>query len=285
MATKWQLVRARLAEPYRVTVQKEETFEATGTYQVNYANLLFLGLTALGVVALLTFALVALTPLRRLVPGYGVADERAEVIALNNALREIQKRVNAQEAYTANVRDVLVGDIEPPEVEDVEMGSFPDSALNVDRIPEDERLRADVSASARRTDAEVAGDLDLENIDFSAPLEGSISSTFDPADRHFGIDVTAPAETEVRAVLDGYVVSADFTRATGNVIALQHAGNLITLYKHNASLLKRIGDHVSAGDPIAIVGNTGTRTDGPHLHFEIWHRGRPVDPVAFVPFD
>jgi len=288
MATSWQQLRTRLAEPFRVTVQREETFEEVNTYSVNVANLLAIGLAAGVAVALLTFAIVAVTPLRSLMPGYGQINERSELVELNRELRAIEEKVAAQEAYTANVQRILVGDVEQYDdaAEAPEVIKFPDSALNVARIPEDEALRQDVANSKVRYSVSSDGaSVPLQELHFTAPLRGKVSAPFDPTDRHFGVDVVAPAKSPITSILDGYVVDAQWSLETGNVIAVQHPGELLSFYKHNSSLLKRRGERVQAGEAIAIIGNTGTRTDGPHLHFELWHRGQPVNPVSFVTFE
>lgn len=287
MASRWQTLRARLVEPFRVTVQREETFEEVRTYSVNLANVAALIVSACVVTALLTYLLIAITPLRTLLPGFGRINERSELVELNRELRELQEQVDAQEAYTANVQRILVGDVSQYDEAAVAeaVPNFPDSSLRVDRIPEDEQLRQDVArARTRYADGPNSAGVPLDQLQLTPPLLGAVSSRFDPQDRHFGIDVVAPAESPVKATLDGYVVEASWTAQTGNVIAVQHANELISFYKHNSRLLKRRGERVRAGEAIAIVGNTGTRTDGPHLHFELWYRGQPLDPVGLIAF-
>ena len=288
MASKWQQMRARITEPFRVTVQREETFEEVNTYSVNLANLLLLAAAGATAVALLTVALIALTPLRTLMPGFGAINERSELVRLNRNLREIEAKVAAQEAYTSNVQRILVGDVSQYDdaAEAPATNLFPDSALHVDRIPEDEQLRQDVANSKTRYQGSTSSSgIPLDQLHLTAPIRGTVSSAFDPADRHFGIDVVAPANTPIKSTLDGYVIEAGWSLETGNVIAIQHPSELISFYKHNSELLKRRGDHVSAGEAIAVIGNTGTRTDGPHLHFELWHRGQAINPAAFVTFE
>ena len=291
MPDRWQTLRARLAEPFRITVIREETFEEVDTYSVNWANVLALAAAGVVAVALATFGVVAVTPLRTLLPGFGAIDERSELVQLNRELRELERTVGAQTAYTDNIQRVLVGDVsryDEAAARAEGTAEFADSALTVERIPEDEALRQDV-AGARTRYAERAGGgggagVPLGHLHFVAPLKGQVSSAFDAGDAHYGVDVVAPAGTAVKSALGGYVVQAGWTLEYGNVVAVQHAGDLLTFYKHNDRLLKRRGERVSAGEAIAVIGNTGTRTDGPHLHFELWYRGRPVNPVAFVSF-
>lgn len=286
MASKWQAFKERVSEPYRVTVKKEETFEEVKVYNVNKANLWALAVGIFLTVALITFAFIALTPIRTLLPGFGALNERTELVNLNRQLREIEETVNAQEAYTTNVQRILVGDVETyDEVAEANTEAIPDSAIHTERIPEDEQLRQDVASAKTRYQSNTNnGGVPLDQLHLTSPLVGTVSSPFDPTDRHFGIDIVAPSETPIKATLDGYIVVAEWSPENGNVIGIQHAGDLLTFYKHNSSLLKRVGAFVKAGEAVAIIGNTGTRTDGPHLHFELWHRGQPINPVGFVAF-
>jgi murein DD-endopeptidase MepM/ murein hydrolase activator NlpD len=124
----------------------------------------------------------------------------------------------------------------------------------------------------------------IEQMYFVVPVRGEISSEFAADKSHFGIDLVAPKNTAVRATMDGYVFLSDWTLETGNTIGIQHANNIISFYKHNAQLLKKAGNFVRAGEAIAIIGNTGEKTDGPHLHFELWHKGTPVNPADYIAF-
>lgn len=126
-------------------------------------------------------------------------------------------------------------------------------------------------------------DLPIEGLHFFTPVKGVISQSYDP-DFHPYIDITAPSGTVVKAILDGTVISAEWNQETGNSIQIQHAGDIISIYRHNEKLLKKTGDKVSAGTPIALLGNTGTETTGAHLHFELWHDGETVDPTLYINF-
>jgi murein DD-endopeptidase MepM/ murein hydrolase activator NlpD len=119
---------------------------------------------------------------------------------------------------------------------------------------------------------------------FSSPLSGEISEGFQPDIKHYGVDVVAPQNTAIKTIMDGWVIISDYTVETGNTIGIQHPNNIISFYKHNSALLKKVGSFVKAGEAIAIIGNTGELTDGPHLHFELWHKGKPVDPADFIMF-
>ena len=124
----------------------------------------------------------------------------------------------------------------------------------------------------------------LESMYLIAPLSGSISKSFSFSEKHYGTDLIAPKNTPVKAVADGFVISSDWTLETGNTIAIQHANNVVSFYKHNAILLKKVGDKVKSGEAIAIIGNTGEQTSGPHLHFELWKDGKSVNSQEYIRF-
>ena len=107
---------------------------------------------------------------------------------------------------------------------------------------------------------------------------------FNLAEKHYGVDIAASKESIVKSVLEGTVIFADWTTETGHTIAIQHSGNLISVYKHNSTLLKQVGSLLKAGEPIAVSGDSGELSSGPHLHFELWHNGTPVDPEEYVTF-
>jgi len=128
---------------------------------------------------------------------------------------------------------------------------------------------------------------DLLNIDqfyFFTPLEGEISAGFDLNKKHFGVDIVAKKDSPVKSVMDGVVITSDWSTKTGNTISIQHKNDVISVYKHNSKLLKKIGQHVTAGEAIAIIGNTGLHTSGPHVHFELWNDGNAVDPTKYINF-
>jgi len=128
------------------------------------------------------------------------------------------------------------------------------------------------------------GSRTLNELQFFTPVKGIITGEFSPADGHFGVDLVAGPNEVVKAVLDGTVTMSTWTLETGYVIQIQHDYELISVYKHNATLFKSVGEKVAAGDAIAIVGNSGELTTGPHLHFELWHDRVPLNPADYIVF-
>ena len=125
---------------------------------------------------------------------------------------------------------------------------------------------------------------ELQDFFLFKPVDGIVSEHFDPQIDHLAIDIVAKQDEPVKAVADGTVIFASWTQDSGYVIAIQHRGNLISMYKHNSDLLKNVGNFVTAGEVVSIIGNTGELTSGPHLHFELWYNGNPINPEELIRF-
>lgn len=280
-----------LKNTYRLVVTNDETFEEISSYRLSLFNIYTLISVAFVGTALLVLGSIIFTPLKRYIPGYADYKASAEYIALNKQIIEMEETMDAHQKYAENFKKILVGDIKPMADEDKVAAEFHDSLIQVERIVEDEQLRKEmqleqirqVSTNGKGEQREVIKQR-LEQIHFTAPLNGEISAGFMEEKKHFGIDVLAPKNTPIKAILDGVVVSADWTMETGHSLCIQHPNNVISFYKHNSKLLKTTGDVVKAGEAIAIIGNTGTLSDGPHLHFELWYKGKPINPSDYILF-
>ncbi|MBP8238852.1 MAG: M23 family metallopeptidase [Saprospiraceae bacterium] len=282
----------KLRNTYRLVVMNDETFQEVGSYKLSLLNV-YIFLSTVGVLlSLAVGALIFFTPLKRYVPGYGSTSNDREMIRLNKQVEEMEEELAAFRTYTENVQRMLSGNAQTEkDVPKVKPSYAADSlAANPPEIPAvDEDLRREVAlselgraAQEPRTSNFSPRDVPLEQMYFSPPIKGKITAGFDPDKKHFGTDVVAPQNTAIKSAMDGYVFFSDWTLETGNTIGIQHANNVITFYKHNSALLKKNGSFVKAGEAIAIIGNTGTKTSGPHLHFELWHKGHPINAVDFV---
>ncbi|MCB9283404.1 MAG: M23 family metallopeptidase [Lewinellaceae bacterium] len=283
----------RLKHTYRLVIMNNETFEEIGSYQLSLLNVYIFLSTLMVVVAFLVISLIVFTPLKRYIPGYGNASAQPEFIKLNQEVDSLQDLIEAQEVYNSSIRKMLTGQGESM-AEEPELKYNPgDSLLEVERIEEDELLRQEVEMDEIRTISQAeeftpqrgSQEVPLEQLYFTPPLSGEISAGFMLEKKHFGVDILAPRNTPIKAVMDGWVIASDWTLETGNTIAIQHDNNIVSIYKHNSALLKEIGSYVKAGEAVAIIGNSGTLSDGPHLHFELWHKGVPVDPAQYVNFN
>ena len=290
--TRWE----RWKDTYRLVVMNDETFQEVGSYRLSLLNVYTALSTLVVLVAIGVWLLIAYTPVKRLLPGYS-SGSNADLVQLYHDLDSLEQLTEAQAEYNESFRRMLVGEVEyapekPPKTQAAQDTAAQKPGINTEA---EEQLRQDVeldnlretTGGARKSSASVnisPNDMPLEQLYFTAPISGSISAAFDKEKNHFGVDVVAPKNTPVKAVMGGWVISSDWTLETGNTIAIQHSNNIVSFYKHNSILLKKAGSYVRAGEAIAIIGNTGELTDGPHLHFELWHRGKAVNPVDFVNF-
>ncbi len=249
--------------------------------------LMIIGLVA--VVGLLSYAITALTPLREyIVPGYVDEQHRKDARYARFQVDSLQAIVDVQNQYYANLRAVLLGEVPRDSSALQPNSSGEDEPLGFKLSAADSLLRMQVEQEDRfilRVGSSGTVETRSNRGILFKPVEGSVSSLFDPDNGHFGIDLVAPEDAMIRAVAPGTVILSSFTVNGGHVIGIQHDNNLVSMYKHNSALLKSVGDPVKVGESIAIIGNTGDHSDGPHLHFELWKRGVPVDPMEYLIFD
>lgn len=278
----------KLRNRYRLVVLDDETFEERASFRLTRFNVYVLVSVVFVVVVSGIFSLIVFTPLKEYIPGYGDVNLRKDFIGLELKTDSLNTVVRQQEMWIHNVRNVLQGNIDTAATQ-VSQGAVKYDTINLDRVPEEDlRLREEMereqSYALTFSGMQKKSDIALSQINFFPPLRGYVTSGFNPAEDHFGIDIVAPEEEPVKNVLDGYVVLAAWTLETGYVIGIQHDYNLVSFYKHNSVLLKKTGNFVQAGDAIAVEGNSGELTTGPHLHFELWHDGTPVNPEDYIIF-
>jgi len=224
-------------------------------------------------------------PLREYIPGYSSTKLKMQATDLTYKTDSLVRVLNNTNRYLGNVRMVLTGDIQNNDINrDSLFQQFKIDPSSVDLTPsrEDSLLRAEVALEDKYNLFERS--TSSNKLIFFTPLSGTISQRFDPLKKHYAIDVVAPRETPIKAVADGIVIFAEWTADTGHVIILEHKDGILSVYKHNGSLNKSQGDPVSSGEVIASVGNTGEFTTGPHLHFELWNNGTPVNPTDYIDF-
>ena len=287
---------------YRLVILNNETFEEVNSFKLSVFNFyvavstLFVGFTALGM------ALIVFTPLKRIIPGYGGYGSERAVFDLYERVDSLEYALKAHETYTNNFRKMLTADVETEkDVPKDKTGtpSVSDSNMSVDPSEFEMKIRADggdpfeetnTSGSANATSnsekaIRVIGRNDrLESMYLQSPVTGSMNMPFSLEKKHYGVDIAAPKNTPIKAVSDGFVILCDWTLETGNTIAIQHSNNVVSFYKHNSSLLQKVGDKVKTGEAIAIIGNTGEQSSGPHLHFELWKDGKAVNPQEYIRF-
>ena len=281
-------LRQKLKKPYRLVVLKEDSLEEVTNTTLTPLNLYILISSVLVGVTLVVVLLIVFTPLKRWIPGYGDASMNPEVIQLRKQVNAMENQLALQQRYTDNIRQILTGSVpEPVSEESSGQVTLNDSLLQVERVAEDELLRENFAlgeglVTPRSTVNQPV--TPIERLYFIPPVRGDISARFRPDQNHFGVDILAPKNTPIQSALDGTVIFSDWTLETGNTIGILHDQQIVTFYKHNSTLLKEKGARVRAGEAIAIIGNTGTLSSGPHLHFELWQEGQPVDPTRYINF-
>jgi murein DD-endopeptidase MepM/ murein hydrolase activator NlpD len=232
-----------------------------------------------------TYCVIAYTPVRTFIPGY--PDARTKRTAIQNAIKvdSLEKVIYRWELYSENLKRAVEGKA-PIRIDSVVNASKKEGAPVADEAEmarKDSLLREQVKKEEKFEISERGRkDLPIEGLHFFTPLKGVISQGYDPV--HPYIDITAPTGSVVKATLDGTVIYAGWSQDSGNTIQLQHSDDIVSIYKHNEKLLKKVGEKVKAGTSIALVGNTGDNTTGTHLHFELWHKGETVDPTMYIKF-
>ena len=275
----WERVRFK----YKLFFLNENTLEEVFSLRLSLWSgfWILLGFTFLLIT--LTSIVIINTPIRNYLPGYMDSEIRQEMIS--NALKSdsLEQVLQMQSQYLENTIAILKG--ESPIAEIPQPDTVSVSVENLGKSKNLEQFIRDYEEEERYNLNVLTASTPLPtNLLFYRPVQGIISSQFDSSQKHYGIDIAASPKGSVSATMKGVVIFAGFDANSGYTIQIQHANGFVSIYKHNASLLKRQGDNVNAGEAIAIVGNTGNLSSGPHLHFELWYNGKPVNPEDYIVF-
>jgi len=281
---------SKLHDKYRLVLMNDENLEEKISFRLTRFNVfVFFGALVIFLVVLTTY-LIAFTLLKEYIPGYADFNTRKILRELNIKADSLQIELRSKDLYIHNIRNIIEGreivDYMPDSIRD--QNFFEISELK--RSREDSLLRVQFENEENSLTIESEAPMaelpqrPLSQFLFFTPLQGIITNHYNPGERHFGVDIVADEGEPIKVILDGTVVFATWTLATGYTIGVQHEGNLVSVYKHNSSLLKEEGNFVKAGEAIAIIGDTGTFSTGTHLHFELWYNGNPVNPVDYIVF-
>ena len=275
---------------YRLVIINEQSYEEVFSFRLKPRQtftgvVLFVVLT----IILVTY-LIAFTGLKEFIPGYPDANQRLLIVRNAQRVDSLIVEIDRRDTYLNSIMMVLKG--ETPEQNDssVKKESISSTAarpITFERSEEDSIFRRQVEIEERfniSVQQTTRTNTTLENIFFFSPVKGLIINPFGSSQGHYGVDVVAVPGTRVSSVMEGVVIFSGWTVETGYVIQIQHQNNLISIYKHNERLLKQVGEVVKAGEVIAHVGNSGELTTGPHLHFELWHNGTPLNPQDYINF-
>ena len=273
----------------RITIYNDHTFEEIWqTRLTKLGTFTLIGAVIISLIALTTI-LIAFTNLREFIPGYPDGNMRRNIIMTAYRLDSLENELHIRDQYFSNINAIISGE-EPVDFKSLQDTSKSYENITFSKSVEDSLLRIQIEQEEQynlsTSDYEENNkESKIINQHFFTPLKGVVSSKFSPVDNHFGTDIVAEPKSIVSAVLDGTVIMAGWTLETGYIIEIQHGNNIISVYKHNTELLKDIGTVVSAGETISIIGDSGELyTSGPHLHFELWHNGTPIDPEKYIIF-
>jgi murein DD-endopeptidase MepM/ murein hydrolase activator NlpD len=280
-----QKLKRKLTHQYRLVMLNEETFEERFSLKLNRLNVFVLGGLFSIFLIVGTILLIAYTPLKEYIPGYDSTKLRTQALKATLKADSISRELTNLKLFTQAIQPILTGNIQPDKIDSIQQETrnliINDSLLKASK--EDSIFREKIESQDRFPIVDTKNIL-LENV-FFAPLSGMVSQDFDSNSKHFAIDIVAKTGTPVKSVADGTVIFSEWTTGTGYVIIVKHENNFVSVYKHNGTLLKEQGDFVNSGEVIATVGSTGELTTGPHLHFELWSGGYPVNPTTFIDFN
>lgn len=283
---------SKLRDKYRLVISNEDTFEEKVSLRLSRLNVFVATGTVAIILVIATSFLIAFTPLREYIPGYTDVTLRKRVITLERLADSLLTDINRKNVFLENIKNIIEGKVV---IGDSASETIPEetdkySNISYERSSEDSALRREYE---NRVSYDLYYDENQEFMQsvsarssyiFFNPLKGIVTNEFDLSKQHYGIDIVSKMNEVVKAALDGTVIFSGWTVETGYVITIQHQGTFVSSYKHNSVLLKKEGSFVRSGEPIAVVGESGELTTGPHLHFELWYNGTPVNPRDFISF-
>jgi len=235
-------------------------------------------------IVVLVILLIATTGLREYIPGYPKAEYRQMLIQIALQVDSLENELALRDQMFSGIRSIIEGEI-PDNRMEVDTSVKPNEIVfqeyNHDSVFQDKLLAEQLSLSFQNTNTERR---ELSHLHLFVPVKGLVTNQFNASADHFGVDLVSEPNARISAVLSGTVIFSGWTLETGYVIYLQHEADLISVYKHNAELLKKTGDKVRAGEAVAIIGDSGELSTGPHLHFELWQNGTALNPEQYIDF-
>ena len=278
-------IKYKLLNKYRLVVLNEDTFEERLTFKLNRLNVFVFSIILVFTLILATSIFIAFTPLREYIPGYSSVTLKKNAVQLAYKTDSLQQVIKINELYFSSIKKVLKGDVSSVNFNKdsiIEAAKIDLTGIEINTSKEDSLLREKVSLEDKYNPLINNSEI---NFVLFPPVKGTISHEFNAREKHYAIDIVTSKDAPVKSAADGTVIFSEWTTQTGYVIIIEHSNNLISVYKHNSQLSKEQGTLVKAGEVIATAGNTGELSTGPHLHFELWSDGYPIDPTNFIDFE
>ena len=279
----------RLSTKYQLVIRNEENLAEKTTIGFTYAKVLVLSISVFLLLFVLSLFLSKTLLAKWFDPKHAQMEANKKLYELALQVDSLAVEVDRKDKFIQNFQRILSGDTSTGFVDpaiELKGEVKPASAVgNLKLAPSDSQFRKDFEQTELSLITLTnSKNRELQETFFFSPITGLVSDKYDLKKGHYGLDIVAKANEPVKCIADGTVIMASWTQDSGYVIGIQHRGNIISLYKHNAELLKKVGSFVNAGEIISIVGNSGEMTDGPHLLFELWYNGNPLNPEEFVTF-
>jgi len=287
MALDKKKLKNKLKNKFQIRVFNKETLEESFNFNVTRLNIFsYMGGLVI-IIAVLLSLLFVFTPLNLLIPSRKNSKLSRQLFQNTLKLDSLKKEIRIRDQYFENIQNIMLGR-QINNYENMQDTTFMHGSLEFTRSKHDSILRTQIEREEKQNLSVIKGakqgSVNLKNLHFFLPVKGIVTNGFNIENGHLATDIVAQPNEPVLATLEGTVTLATWSLSEGYIIIIQHNYNLVSIYKHNESLLKKQGDHVSAGEPIAIIGNTGELTTGPHLHFELWYNGSPLNPEDYIAF-
>lgn len=276
----------KLINKYRLVILNEDTFEERLTFRLTRLNVFVFGSLFSIVLIVGTIFFIAFTPLKEYIPGYSSSKLRKDTSDLIYKSDSLQQVLDVNNIYINQVKELLTGKVTEVMFDKdsvLQTIQLDRDTINLEPSVEDIKFRQEVEAQDRFSIFNEA--TKSADVVFFAPVSGTLTNSYDSQKRHYAVDIAVEMNTPVKSVADGTVIFAQWTAETGHVIIVKHAGGYTSIYKHNTALHKEQGDLVKSGEVIASAGDTGELSTGPHLHFELWNEGYPVNPTNYIDFE
>ena len=275
---------SKLLTKYRLVLLNDSTYEEKTSFKISRLNVFSALFALMFIIVLITSGILFFTPIREYIPGYSSTSLQKQANLLSYKTDSLRQIVFLNDQYINSLKKVLTGDLETIEYK-------PDSVVYkdamdiqiIEKSKEDSILRQLVDNEDKYNLANINKDKDFYLL--TSPINGAVSQNYSIADDHLAIDISVDIGTPVKAVSNGRVILSEWTTQTGYVLIIDHGNDLISVYKHNSKLLKSQGEIVKQGEIIALSGNSGVLTSGPHLHFELWSEGFSIDPNTLINFE
>ncbi len=280
----------RLREKYRLVILRDDTFEKKWSLRLSRLNIILVISAIIIFFISLTAYIIAFTSVREYIPGYTDVNLEKNLYKLQLKADSLDNVFKQKDLYINNLKNIIEGKNIVDTIVNKPVAIINYDTISLKKTPEDSLLRLEIENQNKynlypyENDVLHNNNSSISGFNFFTPLKGIITNGFNIADKHYAIDIVSKKNEAVKATLDGTVIFSNWTLETGYVIAIQHQRNMISVYKHNSALLKEEGDFVKAGDPIAIVGESGELSTGQHLHFELWYNGNPINPADYMTF-